>query len=123
MSKTGDLLVLLNELAECGRKLTDTSEAIRQYFSSEDTPKAEKAEKAKEPKKAKDETPTKDDSPTYTKEQVRELLSAKAAADDGKYKAQVKDLVKKYADGGSLKDIPEDKYPDLIAALGVIGNA
>ena len=120
MSKTGDLLILLDELAECGRKLTDTAEGIRKYFSSEDTAPAEKP---KEPEKAKTETPAKDDSPSYSKEQVRELLSAKAAADDGKYKAQVKELVKKYADGGSLKDIPEDKYPDLVAELEVVGNA
>ena len=120
MSKTGDLLILLDELAECGRKMTDTAEGLKKYFSTDEAPKTEKAA---EPEPAKVEAPAKDESPSYTKEQVRELLSAKAAAEDGKYKAQVKDLVKKYADGGSLKDIPEDKYADLVAELEVVGNA
>ncbi|MCR5488363.1 MAG: hypothetical protein K6F35_12700 [Lachnospiraceae bacterium] len=120
MSKTGDLLILLDELAECGRKLAGTAEAVRKYFSSEDAPKAGKAQS---PEKAGAEAPAEDGSPSYSKEQVRKLLSAKAAADDGRHKAQVKELVKKYADGGSLKDIPEDRYPDLVAELEVIGNA
>lgn len=120
MSKTGDLLILLDELAECGRKLVDTSEAIRRCFSSADSAGAEKGA---EPKHEKVETPAKEKTATYSKEKVRELLSAKAAADDGKHKAQVKDLVKKYADGGSLKDIPEDRYADLVAELEVVGDA
>ena len=121
MSKTKDLLQLLEELGECGVKLTETAAALKEHFSSEKTVTSvteEKPAKAQPPKtEAKEEA-----APSYTKEKVRELLSEVAAKEEGKYKAQVKDLVKKYADGGSLKDIPEDKYSDLVAELEVIGN-
>lgn len=108
MSNMKNLLSLLEDLEECGQKLSQTAASLKEYFS--DTESAKPA-------------PAEEKAQTLTKEKVREILADKAAAEDGKYKAQVKDLVKKYANGGALKDIPEDQYSALIDELGVIGDA
>ena len=44
-------------------------------------------------------------------------------ADAGKYKADVKGIVAKYSSDSTLSGIPADKYPEVLAALEVIGNA
>ena len=60
---------------------------------------------------------------TYSKEDVRALLAAKANESGGQFKAQVKALVKKYANGGSLTDIPEDQYPALVEEVEGLKDA
>lgn len=65
----------------------------------------------------------KKEEPTYTLETVREVLSRKSNIDGGQHRAEVKALVKKYGNGGTLKDVPAEQYAALIAEAEVIGNA
>lgn len=62
------------------------------------------------------------ESKAYTKEEVRALLAQKAKADEGIYKAQVKAIVSKYSADGTLTKVPQEKYPELVADLEVVGN-
>ena len=91
---------------------------IKEIFTEDDAPKlpakttkAAKAPKATAPEPAKEETLAK----TYTKEEVRGVLSAKANAENGKFKAAVKDIVKKYGNGGSLTNVDAKDYAALVA--------
>jgi hypothetical protein len=104
MSKMSELSQVLDELVSCGEKMIQVANAIRECFSEE----APQSEPVKE-----EETKT----PSYTKEEVRGLLADKAAEAGGQYKAQVKALVKKYSNGGSLTDIPADSYPALVKEM------
>lgn len=65
---------------------------------------------------------TEPESKSYTKEEVRALLAQKAKADEGLYKAEVKAIVSKYSADGTLTKVPEEKYPELVAELEVVGN-
>ncbi len=84
------------------------------------TPAPASLEENPEPTPAAD--PPTPPSPTYTKEDVRKLLAEKAAANDGEYRSDVKFLVKKYAKGGSLKDIDPADYAALVAEAEALGN-
>ena len=84
------------------------------------TPASASPEENPEPAPAAD--PPAPPSPTYTKEDVRKLLAEKAAADDSKYRSDVKFLVKKYSKGGSLKDIDPADYAALVAEAEALGN-
>ncbi len=53
----------------------------------------------------------------YTKEEVRALLANKATESGGQYKAQVKAIVNKFANGGNLADIPAENYPDVVKEI------
>ena len=58
----------------------------------------------------------------FTKEDVRGLLAKKTTENDGAYKEDVKSLVKKYANGGSFKDVKEKDYSALLKDLEEVGN-
>ena len=120
MSKMSDLSLVLDELISCGENLIQAAYAIKECFTSDETPEQEPEKKKRTVKKeAKAPEPA---VPTYTKEDVRALLAAKASEAEGAYKAAVKELVKKYGNGGSLTAIPEDKYPDLIKEVEGLTN-
>ena len=162
MSKMGELSMLLDDLIQCGEKLTEIGKALKAFYSSTDEPaatpeKTGKKQSAKtaqlpeakpqgtlpepeaEPQVEKQTAPeqlapardqesapvTLDPSPTkiYDKEEIRALLAAKAAESDGIYRAQVRDLVKKYGNGGSLTDVDPKDYADLAADTEAIGHA
>ena len=117
-----ELSKLLNDLIDCGRKLTETAQALKGFYSSPDEDPAAKPatkSKKKEPEPAKKEEPAK----TYTKEDVRAILSAKANEEDGRFKADVKAIVKKYGNGGSLTNVDAKDYAALVEEIGQIGNA
>lgn len=106
----------LKDLVACGDRMIGIAKEIKEIFTEDDSPKlpaktakATKTPKAPEP--AKEETPAK----TYTKEEVRGVLSAKANAENGKFKAAVKDIVKKYGNGGSLTNVDAKDYAALVA--------
>ena len=106
-----DLVKILDDLTTCGEMAIQTASAIMECFSEDEAPAAIPEKKSKPAKKeAKAPEPA---VKTYSKEDVRALLAAKANESGGQFKAQVKALVKKYANGGSLTDIPEDQYPAL----------
>ncbi len=162
MSKMSELSMLLDDLIQCGEKLTETGKALKAFYSSTDEPAAtpEKAGKRQSAKpaplpeaKSQDNLPeaepqavsqvekqTEPEQPapaadqeaapsapppakTYDKEEIRALLAAKAAESDGIYRAQVRDLVKKYGNGGSLTDVDPKDYADLAADTEAIGHA
>ena len=107
-----DLVKILDDLTTCGEMAIQTASAIMECFSEDEAPAAIPEKKSKPAKKeAKAPEPA---VKTYSKEDVRALLAAKANESGGQFKAQVKALVKKYANGGSLTDIPEDQYPALV---------
>ena len=113
MGKMSELSMLLDDLIDCGRKLTETAQALKDFYSSPDeAPAAKPAAKSKKktPEPVKEEEPEK----TYTKEEVRAILSAKA---------DVKSIVKKYGNGGSLTNVDAKDYAALVEEIGQIGIA
>lgn len=162
MSKMSELSVLLDDLIQCGEKLTETGKALKTFYSSTDEPavtpektgKKQSAKAAQLPEaKSQDNLPEAEPqavshvekqadsehhapaadqeaapsapppAKTYDKEEIRALLAAKAAESDGIYRAQVRDLVKKYGNGGSLTDVDPKDYADLAADTEAIGHA
>lgn len=116
MSKMSELSQVLDDLISCGEKMIQTANAIKECFS-EEAPVAEPEKKAKAPKKKK--VPEK----TYSKEDVRALLAAKANEAGGQFKTQVKAIVKKYSNGGSLTDVPAESYPALVEEVEGLKDA
>ena len=119
--KMNELSMLLDDLICCGRKLTETAQALKDYYSSanEDAPTKEEP-KAADPEPV-ETAPEVAEVKSYTKEDVRALLSQKAKLDGSKYKSEVKALVAKYSSDGTLTKVPEESYADLIADLEVVG--
>ena len=108
----------LKDLVACGDRMIGIAKEIKEIFTEDDAPKlpakttkATKTPKAPAPEPAKEEAPAK----AYTKEEVRGVLSAKANAENGKFKAAVKDIVKKYGNGGSLTNVDAKDYAALVA--------
>lgn len=119
-----------SEVATLFKTIADSFQSLSVIFSSapEETPKP-KAKEAKvetpapaEETSAEAETPV-EEAKTYTKEEVRATLAQKAKLDGGKYKNDVKAMVAKYSSDGTLTNVPEDKYSELMAELEVVGNA
>ena len=125
MSKMSELSVLLDEIINTGSSLLKALTAVREVVASLedkdlkviDVPEQKAIEAPKPAAKAKKEEPA------YTLEAVREILSRKSNIDGGQHRAEVKALVKKYGNGGTLKDVPAEQYAVLIAEAEVIGNA
>lgn len=116
MCKMSELSQILDDLISCGEKMIQTANAIKECFS-EEAPAAEPEKKARTSKKKK--VPEK----TYFKEDVRALLAAKANEAGGQFKAQVKAIVKKYGNGGSLTDVPAESYPTLVEKVEGLKDA
>lgn len=107
------LLSALSTIVKCGEVILENVKAYREATLIVDSAEPPKQITSKEETVA-EETPAK---APMTMEQVRGILSAKTNADGGKYKAGVKALVKKYADGGILKDVKPDDYESLVAEV------
>jgi hypothetical protein len=123
MSKFAELSATLDEMIACGNGLVKAAEDLKKFYASEDEPKSEPKKVTKKTAEPEKTTPAKEDIPSYSKEDVRAMLSKKANEDDGRYKAEVKELVKKYANGGTLKDVHPECYPALVDALEKLNNA
>ena len=116
MGKMSDLAVLLDELAAAGKeleewahKLVQTASQLRSVISAgEASPQAKAPEAKPEPTPEVKPEPVKE----YTKEEVRAIL---ANLSQSGFRAETKALVKKYSDGGSLTDVPPERYPELVA--------
>lgn len=122
--KNTDVAALFKTIADSFQALSDI------YSSTEDAPQPKATAKKEKPAKASEPEPTTDtpaetetDVKTYTKEEVRATLSQKAKLDGCKYKVEVKAIVAKYSEDGTLTKVPEDKYSELMAELEVVGNA
>lgn len=116
MSKMSELSQVLDDLISSGEKMIQTANAIKECFS-EEAPAEKPAKKTESPKKEKSAEKT------YSKEDVRALLAAKANEAGGQFKAQVKAIVKKFGNGGSLTDVPAESYPALVEEVEGLKNA
>ena len=116
-----DLTTLLDDLISCGNKLTETAQALKEYYSA-----PAPAEEEKPKKSAKKDTPKaepKEDTPkTYTDVEVRAALAEKNKLENKKYSPQVKALVTKYSTDGTFSGIPAERYTELMTELEGIGN-
>ena len=126
MSKMNELSMLLDNLIECGETLTETARALKAFYSSDNEHSAAPAkplppteELAAPEAKQPESKPEK----TYSKEEIRTMLAAKANEADGIYKVDVRNLVRKYGNGGSLTDVDPRNYAALAAEMEGIGNA
>ena len=120
MSKMNELSMLLDNLIECGETLTETARALKAFYSSDNEPSAAPTEEPAAPETTQPESiPEK----TYSKEEIRAMLAAKANEADGIYKVDVRNLVRKYGNGGSLTDVDPRNYAALAAEVEAIGNA
>jgi hypothetical protein len=122
--KNTEITVLFKTIADSFQALSDI------YSSTEDAPQSEATAKKEKPTKVSEKEPatntpaeTDTEVKAYTKEEVRAMLSQKAKFDGCKYKAEVKAIVAKYSEDGTLTNVPEDKYRELMADLEVVGNA
>lgn len=118
MSKMSELSMMIDSLIACGETLAETGRVLKEFYSqaAELAPAVNTAPKANEKKKAEETTP---ESPAkaarqYSKEDVRGVLAKKANESGGRFKTQVKALVRKYGNGGSLTDVPAESYPALV---------
>lgn len=117
MSAMNELSMMLDEMINAGNAMVKAAEALKDFYSSTETeaPKAKKSRK-------KTETPAAEKK-TYSYEEVRKICAAKSAQDDGKYKRNVLEIVKKYADGRTLSKVDPSQFTSLVAEVEVIGNA
>ncbi len=100
-----ELINLLDNLISCGLKLTETAEAIKNYYKTSAKEEPKTAELGSEEVK------------TYKDVEVRAALGEKAKIEDKKYKPQVKALVEKYSNDGTFSGIPESNYNELMKEL------
>ena len=114
MSKMSELSQALDDLISCGERMIQTANAIKECFT-------ETAESTEEPKKENKAPET--EVRSYSKEEVRALLAAKAKEAGGQFKAQVKAIVKKYGNGGSLTYVPAESYPALVSEVEGLKDA
>ena len=114
MSKMSELSQVLDDLISCGEQLIQTANTIKECFT-------ETAESTEGPKK--EATVREPEVRSYSKEEVRALLAAKAKEAGGQFKTQVKSLVKKYGNGGSLTDVPAESYPALVSEVEGLKDA
>ena len=61
----------------------------------------------------------------YVKKKLSELKPYENNPNEagGQFKAQVKAIVKKYADGGSLTNVPAESYSDLVKEVEGLKDA
>lgn len=117
MSKMSELSALLDNLMSCGETLAETGRALKDFYSNTDEPEPPAKPRAKEKKAPATETEpetSKEETQHYSKEDVRGILAAKASEAGGRFRTEVKAIVRKYGNGGSLTDVPTEHYPDLV---------
>lgn len=109
--------MIIDNLISCGETLAATGRALKDfYFQADEAAPAEKLEGKKAPnakKKNESKAPAAAE-PQYSKEDVRGILAKKANEAGGRFKTEVKALVRKYGSGGSLTDVPAESYPALV---------
>lgn len=117
------------EIAELFGTIADSFMALRDIYATASVEKTQvkntkKDKPAKQSKQAPEANAIEEaETAAYTKEDVRAMLAQKAKADSGRYKSKVKEIVAKFSSDGTLTGVPEEKYPELVADLEVIGNA
>ena len=119
MSKMSELSAMIDNLISCGETLAETGR--EEFYSG-----TEEAAPAKPEKKTKKQDPTPAEAPVekqYSKEEVRGILAKKANEADGRFKADVKAIVQKYGNGGSLTNVDAKDYAALVAEVEGLTDA
>ena len=119
MSKMSELSAMIDNLISCGESLAETGRALKEFYSGTDEAPAKPTKKAKKEDAAPKEEPAKE----YSKEEVRGILAKKANEADGRFKADVKAIVQKYGNGGSLTDVDAKDYAALVAEVEGLTDA
>lgn len=120
MSKMSELSVMIDSLISCGETLAETGRALKEFYSGADGGPAKPEKKAKKADPAPKEEPA---AKQYSKEDVRGILAKKANEADGRFKADVKAIVQKYGNGGSLTDVDAKDYAALVAEVEGLTDA
>ena len=125
MSKMSELSAMIDNLISCGETLAETGRALKEFYSG-----TEEAAPAKPEKKTKKQ----DLAPAeaidiriaekqYSKEEVRGILAKKANEAEGRFKADVKAIVQKYGNGGSLTNVDPKDYAALVTEVEGLTDA
>ena len=121
-----ELSLILDEMAAAGNALAKAAAALKAHYSStagnppEDRPAGHEEPSPAAAPAGQDDNPAQK---TYSYEEVRQICAAKTAADNGAYKREVLDIIKKYADGKTLSKVDPSLYAGLVAEVEAIGNA
>ena len=126
MSKMSELSQTLDDLITCGETLIKTANEIRKLFTEttqeadSDTPKTARTKKAAKEKPAETAPPKEPTttSPSLKKEDVRAVLAEKSSKG---FKAEIKDLLKKYC-ATQLKQVNPVDYEALINDARQLGK-
>ena len=123
MSKMSELSAMIDNLISCGETLAETGRALKEFYSG-----TEEAAPAKPEKKTKkqDPAPAPAEAPAdkqYSKEEVRGILAKKANEAEGRFKADVKAIVQKYGNGGSLTNVDPKDYAALVREVEGLTDA
>ena len=117
MSKTNDLVTALDDLCTVGKQLVTAGEDLIRIAAYIKLSFSDNEESALLPSSAfaQDSVaePAQPDVPseTFTKEDVRALL---ADLSHSGFRAEAKELVRKYSGGGSLTNVDPSRYPELV---------
>lgn len=121
MSKMSELSAMIDHLISCGETLAETGRALKEFYSE-----TEEAAPAKPEKKTKKQDPAPAEAPAekqYSKEEVRGILAKKANEAEGRFKADVKAIVQKYGNGGSLTNVDPKDYAALVTEVEELTDA
>ncbi len=121
MSKMSELSAMIDSLIKCGETLAETGRALKEFYteSTEETP----VKPEKKAKKQESSTSEATAEKPYSKEEVRGILAKKANEADGRFKADVKTIVQKYGNGGSLTDVDPKDYAALVTEVEGLTDA
>ena len=128
MSKMSELSMQLDELKHCGEILIGISDSLREMFSGETEPEAEKpvkkaAGRTKTAKAAKEAEPEvespKEEKKPMTLEEVRTILAEKSRAG---FTEEVKQIIGKHG-ANRLSEIDPADYEAVAVEAEVLGDA
>ena len=118
MSKMSELSAMIDNLISCGETLAETGRALKEFYSGTEEAAPAKPEKKQDPAPA--EAPA---DKQYSKEEVRGILAKKANEAEGRFKADVKAIVQKYGNGGSLTNVDPKDYAALVTEVEGLTDA
>ena len=121
MSKTSELSAMIDNLISCGETLAETRQSFEGILF-----RNRRSNPAKPEKKTKKQDPAPAEAPAekqYSKEEVRGILAKKANEAEGRFKADVKAIVQKYGNGGSLTNVDPKDYAALVKEVDGLTDA
>jgi len=116
-----ELSQMIDTLITCGETLAETGRALKEFCT-----KTEEAAPANPEKNTMKQNPASTKVPAakqYSKEDVRGILAKKANEAEGRYKADVKAIVQRYGNGGSLTNVDPKDYAALVTEVERLADA